>query len=243
MVGGEILSYMCFFFSWPDLVLLKFEAHAQTQSKTQGKWSRELWAIHKTTTFLLALTQSDSSSVPVSLHCTDPLLQEHPCSPDSFRKQRQQTNAFSRHQRVRKHFGDAQISPSLASVFPWVSSYRREALARRCTWTKYKSSIDTHTASTKFSPLTQSTAQEDKELSGQWAIYLTSYSRAYTWTGLPLHPKNQQASQARSIGSWSHLYLSTDRRGTSSNTNSYTGDNSRQKSCFLPVNLLSHVWT
>lgn len=75
-----ILHVLCFF-SWPDLVLLKFEAYAQTQRD----WSRELSAIHKTTTFLLALTQSDSSSVPVSPGCTDPLLQEHPCSPDSFR--------------------------------------------------------------------------------------------------------------------------------------------------------------
>lgn len=66
----------CTFF--PALVLRKFEAHSQTHRKLKGS-GRELHTTHKTTT-ILPSDYSLTAAVFTSLSCTEPSLQEHPCS-------------------------------------------------------------------------------------------------------------------------------------------------------------------
>lgn len=104
------------------------------------------------------------------------------------------------------------------------------------TWTKHRSSAWRCTASTKFSPLTQGGLGSC--LSNGWFI---SHSTAISSPELisPCILKLSQAGQARSMGSQNHQYLSSACKGSNSNTNRCTGDNS---SCFPPGNLFSYIW-
>lgn len=228
-VGGEILCYMTWF-SWTLRLTPKLK------SKTQREWSREFSAIQKTT-FLLALTQSESSRAPVSPHCTDPLLQEYPCS-HSLRIPCSKNMPFP----------DTQVSESLLETFgdrsllPWFLHFlgslsTAEKLLFQvplATWTKPKSSQGG--AQPALSSLL-----EHKE---GWAMGDLSHTVQPSphLNGSLCIPKPPQAGQARSKGSQNHQHLSSACKGSSSNTNRCTGDNSCWSGCFPPGNLLSYVW-
>lgn len=107
------------------------------------------------------------------------------------------------------------------------------------TWTKHRSSAERCTASTEFSPLRQ-TGLGSCLGNGRFVSHSTAISPPELVSLCILKP--QQAGQARPIGSQNHLHLSSACKGTSSNTNRGTGDNSCWSSCFPPGNLLSYVW-
>lgn len=205
------------------------------KSKTQREWSREFSAIQKTT-FLLALTQSESSRAPVSPHCTDPLLQEHPC-PLSFRIPSSKKMPFPNTQ-VSESLLETHRSllPSFLHFLGSLSTAEKlHFQVPLATWTKPRSSQ----GGAQPAP---SSLLKHKE---GWAMgWFVSHSTAISPPELNslCIPKPPQAGQARCKGSQNHQYLSSACKGSSSNTNRCTGDNSCWSSCFPPGNLLSYVW-
>lgn len=133
------------------------------------------------------------------------------------------------------------------SLFPWFlhllgslsTAEKLHFQVPLATWTKHRSSAGRCTASTEFSPWTQGGL--GSRLSNGWFVSHSTATSPPELISLCI-PKPPKAGQARSKGSWNHQYLSSACKGSSSNTNRCTGDNSCWSSCFPPGNLLSYVW-